>query len=317
MTTGRPWRWADLEVGGSVARRDLECAGAELRVDGCVADDGDGFVEDGEEHLLAVEVLVAGIVGVHGHAGVAHHRFGAGGGDGDAIAAIDGGVVDIIQAAIDVPVLHLQVGEGGGAARAPVDDALAAVDEALAVEVDEDVADGPAGAGVQGEALAGPVAGDAEAVVLGLDAASIARHPVPYALDELLAAQVVAGQALLGQLALDDDLGGDAGVVDAGEPQGGVAPHTAPAGERVLDRGALGVAQVEFAGDVGGRLDDDEGRPRGVRVGGEVAAVQPLLVARLLHGAGVVGRREALGPGGGGAHRRTRILGSAADFVNA
>ena len=153
--------------------------------------------------------------------------------------------------------------------------------------------------------------------MLGLDAAAVAGHPVPHALDELLAAQVVAGQALLGELALDDDLGGDAGVVDAGEPEGGVAAHAPPAGERVLDGGALGVAQVELASDVGGRLDDDEGRPQGVRVGGEVAAIQPLAVARLLHCAGVVCRREALGPGGGGAHRRDRILGSAADFVNA
>ena len=138
--------------------------------------------------------------------------------------------------------------------------------------------------------------------MLGLDAAAVALHPVPHALDELLAAQVVAGQALLGQLALDDDLGGDAGVVDAGEPQGGVAAHASPPGEGVLDRGALGVAQVELAGDVGRRLDDDEGRPRSVEVGGEVAAVQPLPVARLLHGAGVVGRGEALGFGGSGAH---------------
>ena len=152
--------------------------------------------------------------------------------------------MDIIQATIDVPVLDLQVGEGGGASGAPVDDALAAVDEALAVEVDEGVADGPAGAGVQGEALAGPVAGDAQAVVLGLDAAAVAGHPVPYPLDELLAAQVVAGQALLGELALDDDLGGDAGVVDAWEPEGGVAAHAAPACEGVFDGGALGVAQV-------------------------------------------------------------------------
>ena len=107
---------------------------------------------------------------------------------------------------------------------------------------------------------------------------------------------------LLGELALDDDLGGDAGVVDAGKPQGGVAAHATPSGEGVLDGGALGVAEVELAGDVGRRLDDDEGRPSSVRVGSEVAAVQPLPVARLLHGAGVVGWGEALGFGRGCAH---------------
>ena len=153
--------------------------------------------------------------------------------------------------------------------------------------------------------------------MLGLDAAAITLHPVPHSLHELLSAQVVAGQALCGQLPLDDHLGGNAGVINAGEPQGGVASHTAPPGEGVLDRGALGVAQVELAGDVGRRLDDDEGRPCGLGVGGEVAALQPLPVARLLHAAGVVGWGEALGLRSGCAHVRTGILGRAADFVNA
>ena len=57
--------------------------------------------------------------------------------------------------------------------------------------------------------------------------------PLPDPLDERLAAEVVAGLALLGQLALDDVLGGDAGVVHAGQPQRLVALHALAAGEGV------------------------------------------------------------------------------------
>src|SRR3972149_3711344 len=112
--------------------------------------------------------------------------------------------------------------------------------------------------------------------------------PLPAALHELLAAYVVAAEALLGELALDDVLGGDAGVVDAGEPEGGVAAHPVPADQGVLHGGGESVAQVQFTGHVGGRHDDAERLLFGVYPGREVAPVQPELVQRPLSRGGVV-----------------------------
>ena len=129
------------------------------------------------------------------------------------------------ELAVVVLVLDLDVGDRGQAARAPVDDALGAVDQPVVVEPLEDRLDGPGQALVHGEALARPVDAVAERLHLAEDLAAGLLLPLPDALDERLAAEVVAGLALLGELALDDVLGGDAGVVHAGQPERLVALH--------------------------------------------------------------------------------------------
>ena len=48
--------------------------------------------------------------------------------------------------------------------------------------------------------------------------------------------RVCAVGAFGGELALDQHLGGDAGVVGAGDPDGGVAAHAVPADEDVRSR---------------------------------------------------------------------------------
>ena len=139
--------FANLKVGDVVARGNLQGAGAELHLDGLVAHDGYGPVHDGQHGLLAHEGGVAGVFGVHGHAGVAQHGLGTGGGHGYPAAAVGQGVADVVELAVLLLVFHLQVGQGRGAAGTPVDDALVAVDEALVVQVDEGGADGLGGPG--------------------------------------------------------------------------------------------------------------------------------------------------------------------------
>jgi hypothetical protein len=105
------------------------------------------------------------------------------------------------------------------------------------VQLDEGCKDGIYVRLVHGVAQAPPVHGRPEALelaeylrarLLGEDAA---------ALDELLTPEVPAGLPLLAHdLALDDVLERDRGVVDAGQPQGLVALHARPPDEGVLDR---------------------------------------------------------------------------------
>ena len=99
---------------------------------------------------------VALVVRVHRHARVAEHRLGPGRGHDDVVAAADRlleRVADGPQVPVDLLVLHLDVGERRGAARAPVDDALAAVDEPLLVPVHEHRAHRELVAGVHRELL--------------------------------------------------------------------------------------------------------------------------------------------------------------------
>src|SRR5699024_2003493 len=105
--------------------------------------------------------------------------------------------------------------------------AVTLVDQALVIQVDEHLAHGLGAALVHREALVLPVAGGAELFQLADDAVAVFVLPVPYALEELLAAEIVAGQALLlAEVFLYLDLGRDARVVGAGHPQGFVALHT-------------------------------------------------------------------------------------------
>ena len=129
-------------------------------------------------------------------------------------------IADVPEAPVDGARLHLEVAERGHAARAPVDDVVAAVDEALLVEGDEDLAHGARQPGVHREALAAPVEREAHQPELLQDLAAALLLPLPDALLELLAAEVLLLLALLRELALHHHLGGDARVVEARAARG-------------------------------------------------------------------------------------------------
>ena len=112
---------------------------------------------------------------------------------------------------------------------------------------------------VEREARATPVAARAEFAELAEDALLVLILPLPDAFHQFLAAEVVACLAfLLADAPFHHGLGGDAGVVGAGDPQGVEALHAAPADEEILQRVVESVAEVQGAGDVGRRDDDGE-----------------------------------------------------------
>lgn len=251
---------ADFVVGFVVGGGDFEDAGAELHVDVVIGDEGDLLFGKRADGVFADEVTVAWVVGVDGDAGVAHEGFRTGGGDFDEAAGFAG---DGVAHGVELGLLwrgdDFLVGDGGEGFRAPVDHAAAAVDEAFVEEVDEDVADFARVVFVHGEALAFPVAGAAEGLQLLDDDAAVFVFPVPDLLEEVLAAEFDAGFAFFAEFAFDDGLGGDAGVVGAGEPEGGFALLAGAADEDVLDGVVEDVAEVEDAGDVGWGDDDGVG----------------------------------------------------------
>ena len=280
---------ADLKVVGVVGGGHLHAAGAEVHLHIIVGHDGNFPVHDGQDAGLAHQVLVALVVGVHGHAGVAHHGLRAGGGNDQIAGAVGQGVAHVPQVAGLVHILHLGVGQGGDAVGAPVDDAAALVDQALFIQLTESLANGLGAALVHGEAGAVPVAGGTHLLLLGNNTVAVLVLPVPHALQELLPAQVIAGQALFyAQLFLHFDLGGDAGVVRAGDPQGGVALHALEADQNILQGAVHGVAHVELTGDVGGRHDDGVGLLLGVPHPGKTLVLLPLLVDAFLYLVGIV-----------------------------
>ena len=278
----------DLEVVRVVAGRHLDAAGAEVHLDVVVRDDGYLAAHEGQDAGLADDVLIALVVRVDGHAGVAEHGLGTGRGDDEVAGAVGERIAYMPEVARLFDVLDLGVGEGGGALGAPVYDALALVDELFLVEVDEGLAHG-AGAGVvHREALALPVAARAQGLELLYDAVAVLVLPGPDLVEKALAAEVEAGLALAPELLLNLYLRGYARVVVAGQPEGGVAVHALVADEHVLDSLVKCVAQVELAGDVRGRDDDGEGLLGRIALGMEVVPFEPHLVDLLFDLFGVV-----------------------------
>ena len=130
---------ADLEVDGVVARRDLERAGAELRVDALVGDHRHAALDDGHDDLAPDRVAVALVVGMHRHRDVGEDRRRAHGRDRDRALAVGERVANVVRACRRrLDVLDLEVRDRRLVVRAPVDDPVRAVDPARFPETDEE-----------------------------------------------------------------------------------------------------------------------------------------------------------------------------------
>ena len=292
---------SDLEVGLVMRRRDFEHAGAEGEVHVLIRDDREEFLIfewQRAADVLADEVGVALVLGIHGNGLVSRDHFGAGGGDGEPGAGFfddfDFEVVHDGVLRLHDDLLIAERGKGGGA---PVHHALATIDEAFFVEVHKHAHDAGVVVGIEGEALAAPVAGGTEFLELLDDDAAVLFLPFPDFGNEGFTAEVVAmlDDTLLFEGLFDDVLRGDAGVVGTGEPEDFFPQHAGAAGEDVLDGVVQDVAEREDAGDVG-RGDDDgvgrAGRAHTSGVGFKAFVVQPALIPAGFDFRGCVGLVE-------------------------
>src|SRR5690348_3596726 len=229
---------------------------------------------------------------MHRHRHVAEHRLRSR--RGYAEAETVAGIADFPNAAVLFLAVHLEVGDRRAEHRIPVDEPLAAVDEAFLVPANEHFRDGARQLRVHGEVAAVlafgigelPVGRSAQAAHLARDARARLLLPLPDALDEFLATEVVARLALGFELALDHDLRRDAGVVGADHPVGVEAAHAVVANERIHERLLERVAHVQRAGDVGRRQLDAIRRQLVITLA-EVAGRFPALVPALLYRRGI------------------------------
>ena len=267
--------------------------GAEIKLDIIIGHDGQLTAHERQDRRLADEVLIALVRRVDRDAAVAEHRLGARGGDGQILVAVLERVADIPERAGHILILDLRVGQGSAAVRAPVDDAVALVDQALFIQLAKRLTHGLRAALIHGKAAAIPVAGHAERLLLLDDAVAVLLFPRPDALQKCITAEIVAGQTLfLAQHLLDLDLRGDAGVIRAGHPERGIALHALIAREDVLQRRVERVAHVQLTRNIRGRHYN--GKRLFVRIGfaGKIAAAHPHVINLLLDLFGVVDLRK-------------------------
>src|SRR5580700_6919843 len=97
-------------------------------------------------------------------------------------------IADVPQAALDLDLLHFEIGDRGEEFGVPIDEPLVAIDQPGIVKLDEHFHDGTGEALIHGEALARPVAGGAKPLQLVDDDAARFRLPGPDPFEEFLAA---------------------------------------------------------------------------------------------------------------------------------
>ena len=120
--------------------------------------------------------------------------------------------------------------------------------------------------------------------------------PLPDFFDEFFTAQVVTGDLLGVQLALDHNLGGNACVIRAGDKNRVIAQHPVIAHQTIHDGVIEGMTHVQGACHVGRRKLDHIRRAGRIGVfdmlsGGKIASALPLFVPTSLK----IGRLKAFG----------------------
>ena len=288
VDAGQSVALTDLVVVEIVGRRDLHAARAELRVHVVVGDDRYLAFSERQPQRLADERGIAFVTGVDGDRDIAQHRLGPCGGDDEVTAAVGERIAQVPERTVFFGVEHFEIGDRGLQDGVPVDEALAAVDQALFMQAYEHLGDGAREALVHRETVARPIDRGAEPAHLASDGATGLAFPLPNPLDECLATETCAGQAFALEPPLHDHLRGDAGMVGPWLPKRRIAAHAAVAGERVHDGVLERMPHVQRARDV--RRRDDDAIARAVALRREEAGGLPLRVEALLD----VGRRVDL-----------------------
>ncbi len=158
-----------------------------------------------------------------------------------------------------VVIFHFQIGDCGVQLGVPVNQALATVDQAILMQPHEGFLYGVRQARIHGEAFARPVHRGTQTADLTGDVAAGLFLPLPDLVEKLLAAQVVAVDALRAQLTLDYHLSGDAGVICTRLPQGVATLHPPEANQCIHDGVVEPMAHMQAAGDVRRRDHDGVG----------------------------------------------------------
>jgi len=162
---------SNLEIVEIMRRGDLHCARTFFRIGVGIADDWDAAADKRQHHDLADQMFEPFVLRMHRDRDVAQHGFRARrrhDDEGRRLVRIERPALDRIaqipKLAPGLDLLDFQVRNRGLEFRVPVDEALVLVDQAGAVELDENFRDRARQPLVHGEALTRPVARGAEAL---------------------------------------------------------------------------------------------------------------------------------------------------------
>ena len=267
---GQPATFADFKVVKIMRRSDFHRARPFFGVGIVVRHNRDKSPDNRQHNIFPDKVFIAFIVGVNRHAGIAQHGFGARGRDSNMPASVFQRIIKVPHMAIGFALLDFQIRDGRQQTGVPIHQTLIFVNQLLLIKRDENLQHGLRQTFIHGEAFAAPIARRAEAAQLTGNGRTAFFFPLPHTLEEFFAPHFAATFiALLGQLPLDNHLGGDARMVRAGLPQHIAPAHAFKAAQNILQRIVQRMAHMQAARHIGRRNND--GIRLGLRVLGEHA----------------------------------------------
>ncbi len=225
----------DLEIVEVVRRRDLHRARALLGIGIAVGDDRDEPSDERQADAPAVQVDVALVLRVHGDGGVAQHRLGPRGRDGDRLAGrgargVNQGIAEVPEVALHLDRHDFDVRDRGQQLGVPVHEPLVAVDQPLLCKATNTLStarDRPSSMVKRSR----DQSQDAPRRAAGRRWRRPTRLSTPRRARGTSAGRAPGDRvAAFGELALDHHLRGDAGVVGARLPQHVAARASARSG---------------------------------------------------------------------------------------
>ena len=233
------------EVVGIVSGRNLNDTSTELLLNIIVSENWNLATRERKNNVLTDNRGETLILRVDSYGRIAGERFRTRRRDADIVlvklalraeGAARDGIADIPEVTVIRLMLNLVVRESRTAARTPVYDVVAFINEALIVKLGKDLRDSFRATLVERKALARPVGRIAEHALLMDDRSAVLLLPLPDALDKGLAPEILTALTLLAERLLNDILSRNTRVIGTREPKSILTLHTAPPDENILNR---------------------------------------------------------------------------------
>ncbi len=112
-------------------------------------------------------------------------------------------------------IFHFRIRKSRFANRAPVDDALTAIDEPLFIEANKHFTNRLIAPCIHGETLTAPVTACAQSALLTVDTSAVFFFPLPSTLKESITTEIFLADAFLLHLLHNFDFGGNRCVISA------------------------------------------------------------------------------------------------------
>ncbi len=240
-----------LIIVGIMRGSDFDGAGAKFRIDESIGDDGDLNARHRLSHHFANEFLIALIIGRNGDRSIPEHRFRPCRSNRDKAALIDKRIAEIPNERVSFFILDLIVRKGRLRDGIPIDEVIAAVNEARIEHFFKHGAHGTVALFIHRKGKARPIAGTADFLQLAQNLRFALLFPFPDVGEELLARKIFSPFAhRRHQVAFDDRLRGDPRMVSPGHPQRLKSRHPFPADKHVLQSIDEGMPHVKDSGDI-------------------------------------------------------------------